>query len=167
MLGLSQISPEISLQPCQGSSGRVVIHHPSSVVAGLVSPGILPEALVAMNKEGNISLLTGEKGELALCIVAGVDGDLSSPLGIYPPVALDWARHRVKDICLIVGITYVGCEEQTLALLTAIEENHRWEALASLSNFKDSRELRNLECYINYDAKGESSSCGKGKVHVF
>jgi hypothetical protein len=57
-------------------------------------------------------------------------------------------------------------EEQTLTHLTAIEEEQRREQLASLSNlgFKGSRELRNLQCSINYDARGECSSCRKGRL---
>jgi hypothetical protein len=67
------------------------------------------------------------------------------------------------------GDLMCGNEEQTLALLTAIEEEHRREELAFPSNLgiRGSRELRNLECSINYDAKGECSSRGKGKAHVF
>jgi hypothetical protein len=45
-LGLSQISPKISVKPCHGSPGRVlqhalVIHHPSALGAGASSHGIL------------------------------------------------------------------------------------------------------------------------------
>jgi hypothetical protein len=75
--------------------------------------------------------------------------------------------HCVKDICHVVGISCVGKENKTLTLLTAIEKEHRREELASLSNFKGYRELKNLECSINYDAKGVSSSCEKSKAHVF
>ena len=46
---------------------------------------------------------------------------------------LDWALHCVKDMCLIVGISCGGREEQALALLTVIEEHWR-EELASLSS---------------------------------
>jgi hypothetical protein len=60
----------------------------------------------------------------------------------------------------------VGHEEQTLAFLTSFEVDHRREELASLSSFKGMRELQNLECSINYDAKGASSSRGKG-AYVF
>jgi hypothetical protein len=94
-------------------------------------------------------------------------------LGIYPPVALgdsgysDWALHCVKDFCPIVGISCEGHEEQTLALLTAIEEEHWHEEMSSLSNFKGCRELRNLEYSINYNARGESSCRGKSKACVF
>jgi hypothetical protein len=106
----------------------------------------------------------------------GGDGEvLYSPLCIYPPVVLgdcgysDWALHCVKEICPIVGISCVGHEEQSLALLIVIEEEHHREELASLSNLgiKGSWELRNLECSINYDARGECSSREKkGKAHV-
>jgi hypothetical protein len=58
-------------------------------------------------------------------------------------------------------------EEKTLAPLTALEEKHQSQELASLSNFKGSRKLRNLECSINCNARGESSSRGKGKACVF
>jgi hypothetical protein len=124
----------------------------------------------------------GKDGEVALWFLEGMDGGgdgevgevLSSPLCIYPPVVLedsgysDWALHYVKEICPIVGIFCVGHEEQSLSLLTAIDEEHCREELASLSNLgiKGSKELRNLECSINYDSRGESSSHGKGKVQV-
>jgi hypothetical protein len=41
-----------------------------------------------MDKEGVLSPIMGEKGkdgEVALCILDGVEGDLSSPLEIYSP----------------------------------------------------------------------------------
>jgi hypothetical protein len=55
----------------------------------------------------------------------------------------------------------VGHKEQFMALLIAIEEHHRLEDSNSLT--KRRRELRILECSINYDTKGERSSHGKGK----
>jgi hypothetical protein len=59
----------------------------------------------------------------------------------------------------------VGYEKQFMALLTIIEERHCLEDSVSLYKLgnKGSRELRRLECSINYDAKGKSSSRGKGK----
>jgi hypothetical protein len=53
-----------------------------------------------------------------------------------------------------------------MALLTVIEEEHRGEEWASLSNLgiKGSRKLRNLKCSINYDAIGECLSCEKCKT---
>jgi hypothetical protein len=66
-----------------------------------------------------------------------------------------------------VGISCAGHVEQTVALLTALEEDHRQEELGSLSSFRGSRELKNLEFSINYEANGTSSSHGKGRVHIF
>jgi hypothetical protein len=99
-----------------------------------------------IREANNIWERTGKMGEVVLCLLDGVDGD--SPLGIYPPFVLgdsgcsDWALLCVKGIISVVGISCMGHEEYTLALLIALEENHRWEDLASLSSFKGSRELR-------------------------
>lgn len=63
----------------------------------------------------------------------------------------------------------VGYKEQLMALLTIIEDQHRLEELASLSKLgmKGSNDIRNLECSIKYDIRGESSSRGKGKDKGF
>jgi hypothetical protein len=39
----------------------------------------------------------------------------------------------------------------------------RQEAAVSTSKFKGSREVKNLECTINYDARGFGSSRGKAR----
>ena len=51
----------------------------------------------------------------------GGDGEVS-PLCIYP--SEDWAMHCVKEICLIIGISCGGREQQTLALLRTINMKH-------------------------------------------
>lgn len=69
------------------------------------------------------------------------DGEFLCPLGDFPPATLlDWALFGDEEI-----------ED-------LIEDIAR--------RVKGSRELLNLECSINYDAKGTSSSCGKGKAHA-
>jgi hypothetical protein len=93
------------------------------------------------------------------------------PLCTYPPIALGdssysyWVLQCVKEIYPIVGISYAGHEEPFFALLTVIEEEYHREEIGSLSKLgiKGNRELRNLECSINYDARGKCSSHGKGK----
>jgi len=40
------------------------------------------------------------------------------------------------------------------------------EAVATPRKVKHRRELLNLDCSINYDAKGASSRRGKGKLHA-
>jgi hypothetical protein len=70
----------------------------------------------------------------------------------------------VTEIYWLVGISCEGFEGEFLAILIAIEveECHKQHDLASSSKKgnKGSRKLRNLECSINYDSKGECSSCG-------
>ena len=74
----------------------------------------------------------------------------------------NWALHCVKDLCPIVGIFCGGCEEQTLALSTTIEEEIQREELVSLSNrgIKGYKELKNLESSINYSVKGNICEVG-------
>ena len=55
----------------------------------------------------------------------GEVGDFSTPLGIFPPVTpLEWAIFCVKDIGPVVWLSCEGNENQIVALLTAIEEDH-------------------------------------------
>ena len=70
-----------------------------------------------------------------------------------------------KEIYPIVGISCVGHRKRFLALLIFLEEEHHHEVLASPS-ICGSRELKNLECSINYDVRGSCSSCGIGKERV-
>jgi hypothetical protein len=48
-----------------------------------------------------------------------------------------------------------------LDFMALIDEEHRQEALISTSKFKGSHEAKNLECSINYDARGFGSSRGR------
>lgn len=52
-----------------------------------------------------------------------------------------------------------------MALLIVLEEEHCYDVLASpfKHGTKGSRELKNLECSIKFDARGDCSSRGKGK----
>lgn len=52
--------------------------------------------------------------------------------------------------------------------MTFLEEEHWLEAMVALSKCgsKAKRELKNLECSVNYDATSECSSRGKGKVRA-
>jgi hypothetical protein len=55
---------------------------------------------------------------------------------------------------------------QFLALLTHIEAERRNGAVEAMSGCgtKGKREVENLKCSINYDARGSCSSRGRGKV---
>jgi hypothetical protein len=60
----------------------------------------------------------------------------------------------------------VGHKLQLLALLTFLEEERCLEALGdwSSSAMKGTREVKNLESSVNYDARGSCSSRGKRKT---
>jgi hypothetical protein len=67
------------------------------------------------------------------------------------------------DIYIYIYIyIYIGVEG-FLDFMTSIDAEHRIEASVSSSKFKGSREVKNLECSINYDARGLGSSRGKAK----
>jgi hypothetical protein len=50
-----------------------------------------------------------------------------------------------------------------LDLLAQIDVAQHQEVSVSTPKFKGSREVKNLECSINYDARGFGFSRGKGK----
>jgi len=47
--------------------------------------------------------------------------------------------------------------------MAQIDQEQRQEFSVSTSKFKGSREVKNLECSINYDVRGFSSSWGKAR----
>lgn len=106
----------------------------------------------------------------------GVVASLYTPLSSYQPVVLkiygsssfeysEWVLQRVKEIYLVVGVSCVSFKEQFMAIMISIEasRSHKVSASSSKLGNKGSRELRRLECSINYDLIGETSSRGKSK----
>jgi len=126
-------------------------------------------------QEGDQSIVVAESGKV-LCDVAEMEVEASmgrvSPLNTYSPSAgdlsgySDWVIQCANEIYPIVGISYVNHKLQLLALLTFLEEERRNEEVGVLSSggTKGKREVKNLECSINYDARGSCSSHGKRKV---
>jgi hypothetical protein len=49
-------------------------------------------------------------------------------------------------------------------LLTVLEEGQHLTVVGSASTPKRRKELKNLKCSINFDARGNGSSQGKGKA---
>lgn len=74
------------------------------------------------------------------------------PISALPPscVVSDWILKKVEEIHACVGISCNGFEEQFNALLKTIESGC---SSVLKSNSKKERELRRLECSINYDIK--------------
>lgn len=62
-----------------------------------------------------------------------------------------------------LGISCEGNEKKLLELLTVLDEEQRHEVLASPSKPKGRKELKNLECSINFDGISDTSRQGKGK----
>jgi hypothetical protein len=67
-----------------------------------------------------------------------------------------------KGLYSFLGISCGGNEKKLMDLLTELEEKHGHEVLVSPSEPEGRRELKNLECPINFDARGVCSSRGKG-----
>jgi hypothetical protein len=77
----------------------------------------------------------------------------------YSEVVLD-----AMDLAPTLGLTFGGDEKRLLNLFSNIEENRDYEEGVSVSNSKWRMELKNLECSINFEARGCGSSRVKGKV---
>lgn len=110
----------------------------------------------------------------------GEEASLCTPLCSYPHAVLENSGYssleysyrvlqRVKETHWIVGVLCVGFEEQFMAILRAIEasRSHKVSASSSKLGSKDNMKLRRLECSINYDCNGESSSRVKERKEGF
>jgi hypothetical protein len=87
-----------------------------------------------------------------------------APLGIFPLFTpLDWALFCLKDIGPVVGLLCEGNEDQVVALLTAIEEDHSRAVKGASSRGR--RELLNLECSITM--KSCPQGVGKARLTFF
>jgi hypothetical protein len=62
-------------------------------------------------------------------------------------------------MCLqAVGISFKGNENDFLDVMAQVVEGQLLEVLVSTPKIKGNRELHNLECDINYDARSLSST---------
>jgi hypothetical protein len=111
-----------------------------------------------------------------LCVTTEMEGEAGigrlPPLNTYSPTSGDlsgyseWIIQCANEIYPIVGISYVGHELQLLALLTFLEEERRNEELSS-DGTKGKREVKNLESFVNYNARGSCSSHSKRKARGY
>jgi hypothetical protein len=93
----------------------------------------------------------------SLVLVVRDDGDFPSPLETFPLSLLWIGLNFVLRICPVVGVSCEKNKDYTVALLTAIEEDHTRVVKGACSNPRGRRELLNQECSINYDTAGTSS----------
>jgi hypothetical protein len=66
----------------------------------------------------------------------------------------------------ILELSFGGDEKRLMDLFSAIEEGRYLEDEASTSKLKGKKELKNLECSINFDAKGSGSSQSIGRIRA-
>jgi hypothetical protein len=98
-----------------------------------------------------------------------------SPLNTYTNSEVDlsgypdWVIQRANEICPILGISFEGHNLQLLDFLSFIEADRHLgeEGALSCGGKKGKREVKNLECSINYDARGSCSSRGKRKTRGY
>jgi hypothetical protein len=116
-----------------------------------------------------------EEGQCSDLIVSH-DGEEEGQLAVEPlnvqfPFTVnesefpDWVVKVAERIHSKVGVTYVGQKWEFMGLLTFLEKERFKELEAqSLSANRMNREVKNLECSINYDNRGDGqSSRGKRK----
>jgi hypothetical protein len=82
---------------------------------------------------------------------AGVEG--------YSEVMLN-----AMEVTPTLGLSFGGEEKRLNDIFLVIEEDWYCEDGVATSNTKGKRELKNLECSINFEARGSGYSRGKGKV---
>jgi hypothetical protein len=84
-----------------------------------------------------------------------------------PMVGVEGHSKVVLDAMKLVstlGLSFGGDDKSLMKKNLDIEENRNRVEGVSVSNPKRKRELKNLECSINFDARGSSSSRVKGRV---
>jgi len=81
-----------------------------------------------------------------------------------------WVLERVKGYYKLVGVSCDQYEDTLLALYEQIKARRAHSLADSLAmvttvaGVKGQREIRRLDCYINYDKKGEQSNRRRGKA---
>jgi hypothetical protein len=93
--------------------------------------------------------------------------------GEHRPESQGWVLERVLAFCHELGLNCDGHEEELLALFTAIEAKRMNRKGGSSQQKGDkvgnrgNRELKRLECTVNYDVKGSATMTGKGRNGKF
>jgi hypothetical protein len=128
---------------------------------------------VVVFQEGDRPSEVAGSGE-EVCGLEEMKGDAGrvSPLNSYSTNSgvfscySNWVIQCANAIYPIVGVSYEGHKLQFLALLTHIEAERRNGAVGVMSGCgtKGKREVNNLKCSINYDARGSCSSHGSRKM---
>ncbi|KAF5472286.1 hypothetical protein F2P56_009019 [Juglans regia] len=116
--------------------------------------------IVGSNRDGEASI-EGINMQLGFCEGDCMDNREAEPLRMLPPspnsdIIPDWVLKKVDELQLCTGVSCTGFEEQFWALIIAIEESRLKSAT------KRERELKRLQCSINYE--GKEGSCSRDRT---
>lgn len=95
--------------------------------------------------------------------VGDLDGVSGGENGKVGDIGFSKVVHRAMEISSFLRISYEGNEKRLTDLLIVLEEGHCHVVIGSVSEPKGRMELKNLECFINFDARGDCSGRGKGR----
>jgi hypothetical protein len=166
-------------QHLQSLQARIVVENSTSQPSGGLELVVFQEGEQHIEKVGSgkvvceSAAMVGEEGldnSAEMEEEAGIDR--VSPLNTYSLNSgdfsgySDWVTQCANQIYPIVGISHEDQKLLLLALLTHLEEERRSEALGALSSggSKGKREVKNLECTINYDIRGSCSRRGRSRA---
>lgn len=117
-----------------------------------------------------------EKGEgvNSLALVTSTDENLggNEMLDVMPLAVMekdlgnestDWVMERIRGFCKVVGISCPGFEEKLMDLFNVMEAQQYSDRVRHNNNLcamgnRGQREVKRLECSVNYDGKGGQSS---------
>jgi len=128
----------------------------SKEMSSFGAQSVLRSAIV----EGGVGDEVEGLGPLSILPLA-VELDKDSSLNVSPR----WVMERVKSYYKLIGVSCDQFEDKLLALFELIEAR-RADSLAMVptaSGVKGQREIKRLDCSINYDKKGEQSYRRRGK----
>jgi hypothetical protein len=79
-------------------------------------------------------------------------------------VSIEWVVERVKNFCKVIGLACSGFEDKLMELFKDIEAHQCSNRVGHDNNLSakfgncGQREVKRLECSVNYDGKGGQSS---------
>jgi len=166
-------------------SGPLGLRSRNGLVSVPISEGVgVSSAGVPREQEGSkdLSLFSFQSVFRSVNVEGGVgdEGEGLGPLSVLPlAVELDkdsvlnvsprWVMERVKGYYKLVGVSCDQFEDKLLALFEQIEAKRDQSLVDSLalvtsvSGVKGQREIKRLDCSINYEKKGEQSYRRRGK----
>jgi hypothetical protein len=163
----SSLGPRSSLSPapfcdkvCKSLLWRGFLL-PSGVVTSSTEVG--GSSLPSPHSVGEKMLGVGAPSRLLVSPMFGCPPLLSSSSEVGGP-SRGGDFEGIGDFCFQTqGVSHEGNAKGFWDLMSKIDEEQLQEFLVSTPKFKGSREVKNLECSINYDVRSFGSSQGKAR----